>query len=493
MDVGDVTGMELGDHFFYPNSGDVFVFDGTEWRWTGSIMGPHGEDGAPGPEGAPGATGPAGPSESRLFVEDAPYPDSSNVPDPGLNDLFLYTNSGDFLRWDGGAWVWGGNIHDPANADVARLGGADFTGTVTAPGLGVDEGPSLRNVFFLSAPPDDAMGEVGDMAVVVGATDPARADEERSMWVRVFPVTAPEPPPPSIVWPPVLLPESPHAGTTDSLFTFSGSVWEQSAWNPITGRLMATVGSTAAGIPRGLLEIDPFTPGGEIVEAVHLPSDAGFAVTVAPDGTTYWCGAENRTTLLVYREGAQPSVPMTGLGAFGITALDFDENGVLWGAGFNPSGNVTQMFTIDPETGAATAQGASFVSPTAGFSVNQPPWALKAGYNGSLYLSYWGSWSVNGQIVRFDMGTLTAHTSFGVRTDAGSLNAFGDHLLTIPWTNPRIILSNSASGAEVRSWAPPATSFYSNGPMNVNHPEKGRCALTPQRQGSTNNLFAHYY
>lgn len=84
-----------------------------------------------------------------------------------MNDIFLYTNSGDTMRWDGSTWVWGGNIHDPANADVARLGGADFTGTVTAPGLAVDEGGAVRTTYFLTEPPDDSLGQNGDMAVVL--------------------------------------------------------------------------------------------------------------------------------------------------------------------------------------------------------------------------------------------------------------------------------------------------------------------------------------
>lgn len=315
----------------------------------------------------------------------------------------------------------------------------------------------------------------------------AKVDGE---WGKVWP---PIVEPPAIEWPPPLLPESPYAGTSEELWRFSGGLWEQSEWNHITGRMMVGAGGNEWGDPRGLLEVDPFTAGA-IESLIHLPSDHGFPVTVSADGTTYWCGGINRTTLLVYRDGEQPSIPITGLGAFGIRALAVDENDVLWGAGFNPTGNVTQMFTIAPDTGAATSQGASFVSPTAGFAVQPGPWGLKAGFNGSLYLSYWGSWSANGRVVRFDIATLTADTSFPVITDAGSLAAFGDLLMTQTFTAGRVILWDAHSGAELRTWPLPANNTnYSSGVMNVNHPEKGRCVITPSRQAATHGLFAHYY
>jgi hypothetical protein len=49
----------------------------------------------------------------------------------------------------------------------ALLAGAAFTGNVTAPGLAPDAGASVRNVFFLTADPDNSLGEDGDVAVVV--------------------------------------------------------------------------------------------------------------------------------------------------------------------------------------------------------------------------------------------------------------------------------------------------------------------------------------
>jgi hypothetical protein len=55
---------------------------------------------------------------------------------------------------------WGG--------PYAELAGAAFTGTVTAPGLAPDAGPSVRNTYFLTAPPDAALGSDGDIAIVVG-------------------------------------------------------------------------------------------------------------------------------------------------------------------------------------------------------------------------------------------------------------------------------------------------------------------------------------
>lgn len=74
------------------------------------------------------------------------------------------------LLWDTATakWVPGDvTVAPPDLSPYARKDGAAFTGTVTAPGLAPDAGRSVRNTFFLSAPPDDALGNDGDLAVVL--------------------------------------------------------------------------------------------------------------------------------------------------------------------------------------------------------------------------------------------------------------------------------------------------------------------------------------
>jgi hypothetical protein len=115
-------------------------------------QGPAGADGAPGakgdkgdpgeagPAGADGAQGPAGPAGPTAVSADAG------------NTAVLGTDSLLFV---------------PHDATKANLAGAAFTGTVTAPGLAPDAGASVRNTFFLTAPPDDTLGNDGDIAIVV--------------------------------------------------------------------------------------------------------------------------------------------------------------------------------------------------------------------------------------------------------------------------------------------------------------------------------------
>jgi hypothetical protein len=89
------------------------------------IQGPVGPAGA---DGAPGATGPAGPT-------------AVSAQTPNLASL----GSDNLLR-------------------VAP----DFAVPTTSPGKAPDAGGSLRTTFFLTAPPDAALGSDGDIAIVVG-------------------------------------------------------------------------------------------------------------------------------------------------------------------------------------------------------------------------------------------------------------------------------------------------------------------------------------
>jgi hypothetical protein len=86
-----------------------------------------------------------------------------------LNDLTDVDTTG---ATDGQALVKGAGGWVPGTVAVdmsayARKDGAAFTGTVTAPGLAPNTGPSVRNTYFLTAPPDNALGADGDIAIVV--------------------------------------------------------------------------------------------------------------------------------------------------------------------------------------------------------------------------------------------------------------------------------------------------------------------------------------
>jgi hypothetical protein len=74
------------------------------------------------------------------------------------------------LLWDSATskWVAGTVTTTPPDlTPYALKSGTTFTGTVTAPGLAPDAGASVRNTYFLTAPPDAALGSDGDIAIVV--------------------------------------------------------------------------------------------------------------------------------------------------------------------------------------------------------------------------------------------------------------------------------------------------------------------------------------
>jgi hypothetical protein len=74
------------------------------------------------------------------------------------------------LLWDTATskWIAGTVTTTPPDlTPYARKDGTAFTGTVTAPGLAPDAGASVRNTYFLTAPPDAALGSDGDIAIVV--------------------------------------------------------------------------------------------------------------------------------------------------------------------------------------------------------------------------------------------------------------------------------------------------------------------------------------
>jgi hypothetical protein len=108
-----------------------------------------------------GADGPAGPAGA----------DAVGLPDAGFPNVHkVLTVNGLGVP----AWLdpsGGGVSADAPNlatlgTDSKVLVDPDFAVPTTSPGKAPDAGASLRNVFFLTAPPDDALGADGDLAVV---------------------------------------------------------------------------------------------------------------------------------------------------------------------------------------------------------------------------------------------------------------------------------------------------------------------------------------
>jgi hypothetical protein len=133
------------------------VNNGTWWSFTGKRVDTAGSTASP-PNGTP----------IIAYLEGAAVALSLN----DLDDVDTETTpptDGQALVWATDEWVPGDVVVDPPDlTPYARLDGSAFTGTVTAPGLGADAGPSVRNTYFLTAPPDDALGNDGDVAIVIG-------------------------------------------------------------------------------------------------------------------------------------------------------------------------------------------------------------------------------------------------------------------------------------------------------------------------------------
>jgi hypothetical protein len=167
-------------------------------------QGPAGADGATGPQGPAGTPAPAG----SMYYKGDYMPNAYNVGDtvrwqndlwvcinavaaggsapaapdweravdvpgmPSLNDLTdvdtTGATDGQALVKSAAGWVPGTvTVPPPDLTPYARKDGAAFTGTVTAPGLAPDAGAAVRNTYFLTAPPDAALGSDGDIAIVV--------------------------------------------------------------------------------------------------------------------------------------------------------------------------------------------------------------------------------------------------------------------------------------------------------------------------------------
>ena len=138
------VGGEEGDLWFESDTGKTFVYYDSFWVEVGGGVGAQGPTGQTGATGATGATGPQGPTGATGPAG----PSGSTGPLDGLSDVSASTPStGDFLKWDGTAWV-----NDAINlgTDTAGLYVADLIA-----GTGV----TISNSSTESASPTIAIGQ----------------------------------------------------------------------------------------------------------------------------------------------------------------------------------------------------------------------------------------------------------------------------------------------------------------------------------------------
>jgi hypothetical protein len=124
------------------------------------LQGPAGADGAQGPKGDPGAdgaTGPQGPAGADGATGGiGPQGPAGADGAPGATGPAGPTAVSTQTP----------NLASLGNDGLLRVS-PDFAVPTTSPGLAPDAGKSLRNTYFLTAPPDNALGSDGDIAIVI--------------------------------------------------------------------------------------------------------------------------------------------------------------------------------------------------------------------------------------------------------------------------------------------------------------------------------------
>lgn len=168
MNLTDLTDV----HAPTPATNDTIIWDGAEWVNVPAPAGPAGPQGDPGPQGIQGPqgltgdTGPAG-ADGAQGIQGVPGNDGAQGPQ-GIQGPAGADGAA------GGVGPAGPTAVSAQAPNLASLGSdsllrvaPDFTVPTTSPGKAPDAGGALRTTFFLTAPPDDALGSDGDIAIVV--------------------------------------------------------------------------------------------------------------------------------------------------------------------------------------------------------------------------------------------------------------------------------------------------------------------------------------
>lgn len=166
VDPANVTGMHLGDYFLYPNSGDVFRYDGGAWAYAGSLKGPKGDLGPVGLQGIQGDPGTA-------VTIGATVATPADLPATGarVDEVHFVSSTGDLMVWvgagapgadastPGGGWQNLGHVQGP-KGDKGDKGDPGLP-TVTAADAG--KTPVVQPDGTVTWVPAGANGPDGDM------------------------------------------------------------------------------------------------------------------------------------------------------------------------------------------------------------------------------------------------------------------------------------------------------------------------------------------
>ena len=138
------------------DSGDIWIWNGSEWVNSGPIQGPKGDPGPMGPGGPQGIQGPPGES-AQLEVNIVPPGDGGGYPDNPEDGDAVVDDKGQVIIWNGETWVPIGLVQGPTGpegppgkdaeeVDTSKFAKLDDgTQTITAARF-VGDGSGLTNV-----------------------------------------------------------------------------------------------------------------------------------------------------------------------------------------------------------------------------------------------------------------------------------------------------------------------------------------------------------
>lgn len=244
------TGANNGDAYVTEDTGNIWVWTGTEWVDLGNVEGPQGPQGIQGPPGAdgppgqqgvqgqPGVEGPAGP-QGPPGPEGAVGPAGpQGVPGQGLNflgtvdtaadlpasgntnDMYVAADTGQGYIWDGTTWVPAGTMQGPPGPE----GPQGPAGSGASVGDTPPTTPSTGDMWFNTATGELNVWDGTTWQVVSGAGGGGG--------------TSPGPTPPA----------SPNPGdlwydTANNVL----NVWNGTAWVPVSGDYLPLAGGTLTG------------------------------------------------------------------------------------------------------------------------------------------------------------------------------------------------------------------------------------------------------
>jgi hypothetical protein len=171
---------QVGDGYITLDTGELYIWDGTQWNSVGALLGPTGSTGATGIDGNEGATGPegdigatgatglegpigaTGPAGEglRILGSENSVGDLDPIYGGDVGDGFIIIDTGELYIWDGSSWINSGKIVGPEGATGAS-GAHGSTGPEGATGADGEVGATGPQGEIGSTGLDGPIGATG--------------------------------------------------------------------------------------------------------------------------------------------------------------------------------------------------------------------------------------------------------------------------------------------------------------------------------------------